>query len=197
MNQEELKKLKEMPGEARGVTLQTDANYVLKTKGEEGLAKVQRKLKELGLDFDYKQIKTMDWYPIGWRVISLLAICEVLGWGDKEIKDMGNCAPKYSFIATTMLKYFLSVKKVFQESSRYWSKHYTVGRVEATQIDEEKKYGTITLKDFKVHPILCPYYEGYFLRIGQFVIKSKEVTCQETECIFKGGSCDRFLIKWT
>lgn len=138
----------------------------------------------------------MDWYPIGWRVISLLAICEVFGWGDKEIKEIGNNAPKYSFIATTMLKYFLSIEKVFQESSRYWSKHYTVGSLEATEIDEEKKYGILVLKDFKFHPILCSYYEGYFLRIGQFAIKSKEVTSQEIECIFKGGSCDRFLIRW-
>jgi len=45
----------------------------------------------------------------------LLAICEVFGWGDKEIKEMGNNAPKYSFIATTMLKYFLSVKKFFRK----------------------------------------------------------------------------------
>ncbi|PIQ74990.1 MAG: hypothetical protein COV84_03545 [Candidatus Portnoybacteria bacterium CG11_big_fil_rev_8_21_14_0_20_40_15] len=126
----------------------------------------------------------------------MLAICEVFGWGDKEIKEMGNNAPKYSFIATTMLKYFLSVKKVFQETPRYWSKHYTIGRLEATQIDEEKKYGFIALKDFKVHPILCPYYEGYFLRISQFVIKSENITSEETECIFKDGNCDRFLIKW-
>ena len=65
MDQAELKKLKEIPGQARGVMLQTDANYVLRAKGEEGLAKVQRRLKESGTDFDYKQIKTMGWYPIG------------------------------------------------------------------------------------------------------------------------------------
>jgi hypothetical protein len=196
MTQEELKKLKEMPGEVRGVTMQTDANYVLKKIGEEGLAKLQQKTKELGWEIDYKNIKTMAWYPLGQRVISLLAAKEAFGWGDGEIQDMGNSAPKYSFIASTMLRYFLSVSKVFQEAARYWDKHYTIGKLVPVQIDEEKKFAHLKLQDFDINPVFCPYFLGYFLRISQLVVKSEHITAEETKCPSKGDACHEFLMKW-
>jgi hypothetical protein len=196
MTQEELNNLKELAGQVRGVVFETDVNYVKNKIGEDGMKKMQEKTKEIGWEIDYQNIKTLGWYPVGLRIVSLLAVKEAFGWGDKEIQDMGNCAPKYSFIATTMLKYFLSVTKVFKESTRYWQKHYTVGSLEAFDIKEEEKHATLRLKDFKIHPILCAYYIGYFLRISQFVIRSEKITCQETECVFKGGSCHQFLVKW-
>lgn len=196
MDQAQLKKLKEMSGEVRGVTMQTDVNYVLKKIGDEGLAKLQQKTKELGWEIDYKNIKTMGWYPLGQRVISLLAAKEAFGWGDGEIQDMGNCAPKYSFIASTMLKYFLSVSKVFQEAARYWDKHYSVGKLVPVQIDEKKKFALLRLKDFNIDPILCPYFKGYFLRISQMVIKSEKITAEETKCSSLGDPWHEFLIKW-
>jgi hypothetical protein len=196
MDQAELKKLKDMPGEARGVTMQTDANYVSRKIGEQGLVKLQQKTKELGWEIDYKDIKTMAWYPLGQRVISLLAAKEAFDWGYEEIKDMGNCAPKYSFIASTMLKYFLSVSKVFQEAAKYWEKHYSVGKLVPVQIDEEKKFAILRLEDFDVNPIFCPYFTGYFLRISQLVVKSEKITAEETECPSRGGRWHEFLMKW-
>lgn len=196
MEQQELKNLINLKGKVRGVAFQTDANYVLKTIGESGLSKLQRKTKKLGVEIDYKNIKTMLWYPIGWRAISLLAAKEAFGWDDNHIMEMGNCAPKYSFIASTMLKYFLSVSKVFKEASKYWEKHYTVGKLKPLEINEKEKYGILQLKEFKVHPILCHYYSGYFLRISQFVIKSEKITIKETNCTFKKGGYHQFLIKW-
>ncbi|OGZ33526.1 MAG: hypothetical protein A2Y98_01160 [Candidatus Portnoybacteria bacterium RBG_19FT_COMBO_36_7] len=196
MDEAVLKKLKEIPGEVRGVTMQTDANYVLRKIGEEGLAKLQQKTKQLGWEIDYKHIKTMGWYPLGQRVVSLLAAKETFGWGDKEIQDMGNCAPKYSFIASTMLKYFLSVSKVFQEAARYWDKHYSVGKLVPVKIDEKNKFALLRLKDFNVDPVFCPYFTGYFLRISQMVIKSEKITAEETECPSKGGQWHEFLMKW-
>jgi len=196
MTQEELKKLKDLEGKVRGVTLETDAKYVLIKIGQDGLTKLQQKTKELGWEIDYKDIKTMGWYPLGWRAISLLAAQEAFGWGEKEITDMGNSAPKYSFIATTMLRYFLSLKKVFNEASKYWEKHYSVGKLNTVEIDEEKKYAVLQLKEFKIHPVFCLYLSGYFLRISQFVIKSEKITVEETDCVFKQGNCHQFLIKW-
>jgi len=196
MTQEELKKLKETPGQARGVTMQTDAEYVMKKMGEEGVKKLQEKSRELGWEIDYKNLKTMAWYPLGQRVISMLAAKEAFGWEDKDIEDMGNSAPKYSFVATTMLKYFLSVSKVFQEAANYWKKHYDVGVLEPVEIDETKKYALLRLKNFDIHPIFCPYFVGYFLRISQFVVRSEKITAEETECSSKGGAYHEFLMKW-
>lgn len=191
-----LKNLVALKGEVRGVALQTDANFILKTIGEEGLLKLQRKTKEKGYEIPYKNIKTMAWYPLGLRVVSLLAAKEAFSWNDDKIEEMGNSAPKHSFIASTMLRFFFSVPKVFQEAARYWKKHYTIGELEPLEIDEAKKFAILRLKEFKVHPILCRYYSGYFLRISQFVIKSSKIKVRETECPFKKGLCHQFLIKW-
>jgi len=196
MTQELINGLKNLEGKARGVTMQTDASYVSKKMGQDALVKLQQKTKEMGWEVDYANIKTMDWYPIGMRVLSLLAAKEAFGLGDKEIEEMGNFAPKYSFIASTMLRYFLSIEQVFKEASKYWEKHYSIGELEAYEIDIEKKYAILRLKNFEVHPVICTYFCGYFLRISQLVMKSEKITAEETKCIFKQGPYHEFLVKW-
>ncbi len=196
ITEQEIKNLMSIKGQVRGVAFLTDANYVRQKLGESGVVKLEEAAKKLGCEIPYKNAKTMAWYPLGWRAISLLAVKQAFNWGDIEIKDMGNCAPKYSFVATTMLKYFLKLDRVFQEAAKYWKKHYTIGTLEPLEIDEKQKFAILRLKEFKVHPILCHYFAGYFLRISQFVIKSEKITIEETECIFKGGPYDQFLVKW-
>lgn len=192
----EIKKIMENKGEVRGAVFQTDAEYVRQQKGEEGLKAIEKKTKEFGYPINYAQIKTMDWYPLGLRAISLLAAKEAFNWGDKEIENMGNAAPKYSFIVKLLMKYFLSFPMTYKQSPTYWEKHYTVGVLEAPDYDLEKKYYIIRLKDFKVHPILCVYLEGYFMRIGQFVLKGKNFRVKETKCMFKGDPYHEFVVEW-
>jgi hypothetical protein len=193
---EEIKKLIESRGKVRGVVFQTDAEYVRQKKGEEGLKALEKKTKELGYPIDYDRIKTMDWYSLGGRVVSLLAAKEVFNWGNKEIDDMGNSAPKYSFVVKMLLKYFLSLRRSLEEVPTYWAKHYTVGELEFIELDEEKKYYIIRLKNFKIHPILCTYLVGYFRRFSQYVIKSKKITVEETKCMFKGDPYHEFVGRW-
>lgn len=194
ITKEEIKKLMEIPGKVRGQVFLTDLGYVKEKKGEKGVELLKKKMKEWSIPIDYDKAKPMEWYPVGFRAISLLAIKEVFGWGDKEIFDLGNNAPKYSFIVKLLMKYFLSFKKSLKESPKYWEKHYTVGKLEA--YGPYEKYAIVRLKDFKIHPILCTLYEGYFLRIAQYVLKSKKITCEETKCMFKGDPYHEFVIRW-
>lgn len=196
ITKEEIKKLIEVEGKVRGVVFQTDATYVRLKKGEGGLKAVEKKTKELGWPIDYAGVKTMDWYPIGLRVLSLLTIKETFNWGDKEIYDMGDSAPKYSFIVKMLLKYFLSIRRSMEESPTYWAKHYTVGKLEFIELDEEKRYYIIRLKNFKIHPILCLYLTGYFHRISLYTIKSGKITIEEVKCMFKGDPYHEFIGKW-
>jgi len=193
---EEIKKIMEVEGKVRGVVFQTDAEYVRLKKGEEGLKTLEKKTKEFGYPIDYDQVKTMEWYPVGLRVISLLAAKEAFNWGEKEIWDMGNSAPKYSFIVKMLMKYFLSARRSFQESPKYWIKHYNIGKLEAQEFNEKEKYLILRLHNFKIHPILCTYYLGYYLRIAQYVIRSEKITIEETKCMFKGDPYHEFKIKW-
>jgi hypothetical protein len=195
---EEIQKLTEIPGKVRGQVFITDLEYVKEKKGQEGAELLKKRMEELGNPIDYGKIKTFDWYPVGLRAVSLLVIQEVFGWGDKEISEMGNLAPKYSFIVRLIMGHLLSIAKVFQESPKYWKKHYTVGKLETVKLDEKEKYLILHLKDFKVHPILCTYLfeDGYFLRIGQYVLENPKITSRETKCMFRGDSHHECLIKW-
>lgn len=193
---EEIKKLIKIPGKVRGQVFLTDFAYIREKKGEEGIKLLKKKMTEWDDPIDYDRIEAIDWYPLGLRVVSLLAIKEVFNWEEKQIFDLGNAAPKFSFIVKMLMKTFSSLEKVFNESPKYWQRHYTKGVFENYKVDLKKKYVILRLKDFKIHPILCSFYAGYFLGITQYAIKSEEITIKETKCSFKGDPYHEYLIKW-
>ena len=191
-----IKKLIKIPGKTRGVGFHTDTEYVREKKGEKGLIAVKEELINLGCPIDYENIKITGWYPVGLRAVSVLAIKKVFNWSDKEIEDMGNTAPKYSFIVRLLMKYFLTFSMTHKQGSNYWVKHYTVGKLEPSNYDLEKKYYTVRVKDFKIHPILCIYLGGYIVRIGQFLLIGKNFKVKETKCMFKGDPYHEYVVRW-
>ncbi len=197
INKETVNDLMKIKGEVRGVVLKTDEEYILKEKGKEGLEKVEQKLKELGHPIKYEEIRTMDFYPVGLRVLSLLAVREVFNFSDEEIRKIGTFATKMSLIIRLFTKYFLSVRRVvMKESPRIWSKHWTVGKLVPVELNEKQKYAVIRVEGFDLHPIYCIYLEGYFAGILQMLVKSPKVDTKETKCAFKGEPYHEFLIKW-
>jgi len=197
INKEIINNLMKIKGEVRGVVLKTDEEYILKEKGKAGLEKVEQRLKELGHPIKYKEIRTMDFYPVGLRILSLLTLREVFNFSDEEIKKIGTFATKMSLIIRLFTKYFLSVRRVvMKESPRIWSKHWTVGKLVPIKLDEEQKYAVLRVEGFDLHPIYCIYLEGYFAGILQMLVKSPKVDTKETKCAFKGESYHEFLIKW-
>lgn len=197
LTKELAKKLMEIKGEVKGVVFKTDAEYILKEKGEEGLRKVEEEIKKLGYVIDYQKVKAMDFYPVGLRAISLLAIKKVFNFDDEKIKEMGLFATKTSLMVKILMKFFLSIQRVFLvEAPRLWKKHWTQGELIPVELNEEKKYSIIKVRGFSLHPIHCKYLEGYFSGILKMLVKSSEITCQETKCTFKGDKEHEFLIKW-
>ncbi|MEA3458255.1 MAG: hypothetical protein U9R21_06205 [Candidatus Thermoplasmatota archaeon] len=195
MKKKELDRLMEIKGEVKGVVFQTDAKYVLEKEGEEGLKKLEERVKELGYPINYEKGEALDSHPIGLRVISLLLIKDTFGWPDSEIKRMGYVAPRTSFIAKLLMRFFVSFKKIITEAPRYWTKHYTIGSLEVINLDEETKDVTIRLKDFEIHPILCPYYRGYFEMMHEFATGTTGVESKETKCMFKGDPYHEYVFK--
>lgn len=182
-------------GKARGGKFKDDLDFILKENGAEGLRRVEEKLAELGFPLKYKEIKEMEFYPIGLRVLLLLAIKEVFGFSDEKIKMMGMSAAKVSLIMRFFMQYFFSLSKVFKEASQMWKKYYTVGKLIPMELNEEKKFVTLRVEDFNIHPIICPYLAGYFSTVVKMVVKNS-VFVQETKCVFNGGNCHEFLLKW-
>ena len=192
--QEEIEKIKNIGGEARGAALQTDARYVLEKEGEEGLKKAEDQIRSLGYKISYKQVKATDWYPISLRLASLLVIKNVFDWPDSEIRKMGNTAPKFSFIVKFLFKVFSFLDKFVKQIPKFWEEHFTIGEIKVKEFDEKNKELIISVENVKFHPLFCLYLEGYCERILQFVVS--DPVCRETKCVFKGDSCHEYTFTW-
>lgn len=195
LNKEVIQNLMKIGGEVRGVVLKTEQEFILREKGGEGLKKVEEELEKLGQPIKYEKIETMAFYPIGLRVISLLAIKKVFNFDEEKIREMGIAAPKVSLIIKLFMQYFLSIRKTFNRAPRIWRKHYTVGNLVPAELDEEKKVIILRLENINLHPIFCRYLSGYFLTIVKMIVKAK-TTCQETKCFFRGDQYHEYLFKW-
>ena len=199
LTKELILKLMAIKGEARGATFKTDAEFVLQKEGEIGLKVLEERLTELGCPIKYKEIKSMAFYPLGLRMVSLLAIKEVFNFDEEKIKEMGQYAPKTSVIIKFMLRYFTFPlpQKLFQrEAPKGWRKHYTVGELIPVELNQEKKCFIVRLKDFDFHPLFCIYLKGYFLSVIKMLVRSSQITGEETQCTFKGDQYHEFQIKW-
>jgi len=192
----ELEELKKIKGNIRGEGILTDIEY-LRFKGKEGeLDKIEKKMNQLGCPIKFAELKSMEWYPAWWDVLKILVLKDVFNWTDKDIFEMSNFAPKVSFLVKMLVKYFISAKKSFSQSPKYWSQHFDFGELEAHEFSEKEKKMVFWVKDYKIHPIMCIVCAGYFLRIAQFVVKSEKVNIKETKCVYKGDPYHEYIIKW-
>lgn len=185
-------------GETRGVVFKTDAEFIKENMGEEGLDKLQNMANKLNIPIDYRgETNATKWYPLSLRLLSILLIQDLFEWDNKKIMEMGEAAPKYSFIVRTLMRYFISFEKTFSETTKYWKEHYSVGELvvpDSSVVNDN--YLVFQLRDFKIHPVLCEYYKGYFLSICKMIIKAENMVMEETKCTFKGDECHEFKVTW-
>ena len=195
-SKKEYQELLNLEGMAKGVLFRTDTDYVRRKEGEKGVKILQEKLKELDSSFDINNIKDLQWYPLGWIIVEGFLILKTFNWPKSEIEERGRLAPKYSFIIKTLARYFLSPKKIFEATPKFWEKHITVGRAESTEFNEKEKYLIIQIKDFKGHWMICDYLKGYLQTLYEFGFRGKKVRAEETKCVARGDSCHEFKISW-
>ena len=194
MNKEELVEIAQKKGEVRGVVFHTDAEYVRRHEGEEALRSIEEETKKMDYPVNYSEMKAMAWYPIGLRVVSLLVARKALDWDDEQVKEMGRNAPKYSLITKLMLRYFASPETNVNRLGTYWRKHYSVGSLEGKVIGQS---ANVRLKDFKIHPILCTYLQGYFICVlGMIVGQTEKLSIEEAKCVHRGNEYHEFVLRW-
>ncbi len=186
---------KEIKGEIRGVGLRSDWEYILHKNGEEGIKKLERKMSQLGIPLRFREIKDMEFYPLSWDTISILAIKDVFGYSDEDLREMGSMAAKFSILLRIFLKYFVSLSLVTKQAPKMWKNYYTIGSLEVAELNEKDGYVRIILKDFNVHPVYCSILPGYFIKIASMVV-GKEVESEELQCSFKGAPYHEFKLSW-
>jgi hypothetical protein len=193
----EVEELMRLKGRTKGSELLTFASYIRDTHGEEGLKAVEKKMAGLGHPFHFDQVKeTGEWYPENINVLAILVAKHVFNWSKKDVFDFGYNSPKYSFLLKVFLKYFSSPEITFAGTPRYWRKFLDVGELEATELNMEKKYFIIRLKDYNFHPVMCDYFAGYLLRLAENSLKSPKIKAEETQCSYQGGPYHEYKVSW-
>lgn len=186
---------KTIKGEARGEAIRVDWDYVNETWGQEGIIKLETRMKELGYPLRYEEIKAMAFYPLGLYNISLLSIKDVFKLDNEGIKKMGRSIVKFSLLNRIFFKYFISLKLIAKQVPAAWKKMYTVGDMDMPDFSEKKRYAVLRLRNFKDHPAHCLLTESYFAKFSQLVVRNP-TTCKEVKCVFKGDSHHELLITW-
>ena len=195
ISKEELDKLMKIEGEVRGVAIKGDGEFILKEKGEEGLKQLEEAMAKLGCPIKYKEIESTHFYPLSWDAINLLTLKRLFNFDNKKIQELGKFLTKTSLVLKLFMKYFVSLEKVLKEVSRMWKKHYTIGDIKVVKIDKERKRLILRVENFRVHPLYCQVFIGYFSGVTQMIVRNEPV-CEETKCMFRGDSYHEFLIKW-
>lgn len=196
LTKKEFQEIVKLEGQVRGSALNTDAAFIRSREGREGLRRVEDRFKFLGYPLEYRHIKDMGWYPISLRVLSLCAVRDVFRLGEADMKEMGDTAPKFSFIVKVFMK-FNDLNDVALDSiPGYWRMHYSIGDMRVGEISENKGYVTLRLENFCIHPVVCSYFEGYLRRLLQFGFSDKQLECSETKCLHKGDELHEYRISW-
>jgi len=194
--EEQAEELKKIPGNVKGEVFNTFIPYIRKKEGEEGLRKVMERLRELGCEFDDKEINSFQMYPNYLGALFIVIPHEIFDWTEDDVFEMGYEAPRRSFIIKMLLKYLVSVEKLFQEASTYWEKHFDFGSLEAAELNQEEGYMIVRIHGYHFHPLVCTFHAGYFKGVVGFCVKEKELSVEETKCNHRGDDYHEFIIRW-
>lgn len=188
--------LMSIPGNVKGEVFHSYEPFIRYRKGEDGIRLIEERMKAAGYPVVFKEVKSMKWYPEALSVLAIIAACEIFDWGEGDIFEMGKAAPKYSGIVKFMMRYFLSPKRTFDESPKYWRKHFDFGEIENAVFNEKDRIILIRIKNYKFHPLICAFHKGYFFSFSQLTIKSDCLKIEETKCVHRGDKYHEFTIRW-
>lgn len=190
-----VKKLMEIEGKVRGVSLKNHRDFILKEKGPDGLKSFEGEMIKLGYPLKYKDLQEMGFHPIGFEIVELLVMKKLFNFDDKKIEEMGAFEARLSLVMKIFFKYFVSLKLLAEQAPEMWTKSYTVGSFKVKEWSEKNKYSIIAIENFGLHPVHCVQIRGYISCILKMVVK-RDVSCEETKCLYKGDDHHEFLLKW-
>jgi hypothetical protein len=196
INNEEIEKIESISGNVRGEKFYTTFPYLEKEEKNKEVEKILEEMEEHGYPLNLRQISSTKMYPLKIAVLLFVITKNVFSWGDEDIFEMGRYAPRTSFVTRILLRNLVSINTIFNKAPDTWKNHYDFGSLEAVEINQEEKYLIVRVKDFAVHPIICPYHGGYFQAMTEFCIRSREIKTSETKCMHKGDDYHEYYISW-
>lgn len=195
ISQQEFEELMAKKGEVRGVSLEADGEFILKKKGERGLQELEKTVTKAGFPIKYREIRTMDFYPLGFKGAALLASQRLFGFQDKDFVEMGRFGASLPQVIRIFIRFFGSIGMLAKSAPRMFRKYYTVGNLIVKDLSEGERYAKTRIEDFDLHPLHCHCHRGYLARLVEMIVKSP-TTCRESKCIHQGDEYHEFIIHW-
>lgn len=200
ITKEQADALAKAEGKIKGVGFKSDAEYVKNKIGPDGVQRLQAEMERLGYPIDCDQVKAMDWYPVGVRVLHLELMKDLFGWDDEEIKKVGHEAPKFSLIMRLIMKYFINIERMSKLAPVVgYKKHFSVGEYQALECNVQEQYTSGRAKGLKIlydSSALTKYIEGYFTRGIEYVLPGKEIITHSRKYIENDIPYVEFRSNW-
>ncbi|MBD3208734.1 MAG: hypothetical protein GF370_04775 [Candidatus Nealsonbacteria bacterium] len=171
------------------------ADFILKKKGEQGLEKIEKAMKELGHPINYKEIKPMAFYSMGFAFVTLILSKKILGFEDKEFQKMGKLDAQTGPVRRLFMRFLVSLDMALEEVPSMWRRYHTEGNLRFVKVDKEQGTLVLRLEDFPTIDSHLQYLIGYFSAILQMIVGS-ETSCEVRECDNQEKECYKFLLKW-
>lgn len=195
--QEAFDRLSKTGWKVRGSGLKAISFYVRQKEKEETVLKIEERLALYGYPIKLKTLRPLQWYPIALSAALLFSVSEVLSWGEKEMREMGQAEPKVAFLISYLSKYLISPRRAYRAAAIFWRKTYNFGELETPEFNEKERYGILRIKNFDLHPFFCRYLEGYIETGSRLVIRgANNVWCREEKCTFRGDLFHEFITRW-
>lgn len=195
ITKEKAKELMGIKASSIGVAIKSDFEYILKKEGEYGLRKMEKEMERLGCEIKYKEIKELNFYPIGFQAIALLVIKKIFDYSDEEFVKIGRFSFKLPTVIRIFMKYFGSLDLLAKQAPKMWNRYYTMGDLKIKEFDAMEGKIAIQVKNFSLTRLHCLTFEGYLSEIVKTVVK-KQVKAKETKCVFRGDNYHEFLVEW-
>ena len=197
LTKKEVNRLKKIKGNIKGDILKAFHEYILREKGEKGVKAVEKRLKELGWPFQFKEVSAFKWYPEALICLTHLVYLEVFNLDESKGFDLGYNSPLYSIVIKLLMQYFISVDRVAKEAPKFWQRYFDFGEMKCTKIDLRKQYTILCLYGFKkFHPLVYDYLRGYLAKAAEMTARGKNVKVEQTKSLYNNDPYDEFKITW-
>ena len=195
ISKKQARELINIKGKVRGLALKSHAKFVASKLGVANLKKVEKKMADLGYAFDFEEINSMDFYPIGIEGLFLVLCHSELGFKENDFIEMGTFSSKFSLIIKLFAKYFVSVEGIAEKANKVWREYYTRGILEVVELDAKQGKAVLSLTGLSVHPFHCLHVQGHIQSILQMVLGTN-IEGRETECPFRGDEAHIYNFNW-
>jgi len=197
ISQKEADLIMQKKGNSRGEVFKSYSDCFKSSQGQDLINGIEKKLQELNYPLEFKKIKSLDWLPEAYSELIMLILEREYNWKKEDFFNLGQEAPKFSFIIRTLMRHFSSPERVLKEASGSWKRYFDFGELTVGEYSEKDKFVHLELRDYDKGPLMCIYLAGYILRIAKLTIKGIDIRIKETKCIYQGDNHHEYLIEWS